>query len=208
MIGRLVVFFIVLLCIEWYAFQAIKTVIKVKGFVMAYQWISLLILLVLLFLFSKFDRSTGQTKETLFTMGFLLLVYVPKILVTFILLGEDVYRLIQGSITFFVDNNNDSFLPSRRAFVSKIGLGLAAVPFLSLLYGMTIGKYNYKVIKQRLFFPDLPVAFDGMTITQINKPTGKLTLAISIWPTAWNTPGKYWPKAMPTTMHKKTQTVR
>jgi predicted MPP superfamily phosphohydrolase len=39
---------------------------------------------------------------------------------------------------------------------------------MSLIYGITIGKYNYKVIKQRIFFPDLPDAFDGFTITQIS----------------------------------------
>jgi predicted MPP superfamily phosphohydrolase len=38
---------------------------------------------------------------------------------------------------------------------------------MSLIYGITIG-YNYKVIKQRIFFPDLPDAFDGFTITQIS----------------------------------------
>jgi hypothetical protein len=41
---------------------------------------------------------------------------------------------------------------SRRKFVSQVGLGLAAIPFMSLIYGITIGKYNYKVIKQRIFF--------------------------------------------------------
>ena len=49
-----------------------------------------------------------------------------------------------------------------------IGLGLAAVPFLSLIYGVTVGRYNYKVIRQQIFFPDLPDAFDGFTITQIS----------------------------------------
>ena len=81
MFGRLVVFFIVLLCVEWYAFQAVKTVVKVKSVVTAYQWISLLIVLLLLYAFSRFDRSTGQTKYTLYTMGLFLLVYVPKILI-------------------------------------------------------------------------------------------------------------------------------
>ncbi|MFM2265163.1 MAG: hypothetical protein RLZ77_583, partial [Bacteroidota bacterium] len=168
MLGRLVVFFIVLFCIEWYAFQAVKTVVKVKSFVLAYQWISFVILLLLLYAFSRFDRSTGQTKYTLYTMGLFLLVYVPKIVVSLLLLGEDIYRVLHGSITYFVENDNDSFLPNRRVFLSKIGLGIAAIPFLSLLYGMTFGKYNYKVIKQRIFFPDLPDAFDGMTITQIS----------------------------------------
>jgi predicted MPP superfamily phosphohydrolase len=39
---------------------------------------------------------------------------------------------------------------------------------MSLIYGMTKGKYNYKVIHQTLFFPDLPDAFDGFKITQIS----------------------------------------
>jgi predicted MPP superfamily phosphohydrolase len=38
---------------------------------------------------------------------------------------------------------------------------------MSLIYGITIGKYNYKV-KNSVSFPDLPDAFDGFTITQIS----------------------------------------
>ena len=31
-----------------------------------------------------------------------------------------------------------------------------------------IGKYNFKVFKQTIYFPDLPDAFDGFKITQIS----------------------------------------
>lgn len=48
----------------------------------------------------------------------------------------------------------------------------------------------------------------GVIITQINRPTGKLTCAISMRPMAWKTVGKYCPSAMPATMHRKTHTVR
>jgi predicted MPP superfamily phosphohydrolase len=86
-----------------------------------------------------------------------------------VLFSEDIFRIGAGSLNHFVKYNDSvDFLSSRRKFVSQIGLGLAAIPFLSLLYGETIGKYNYKVIKQRIFFPDLPDAFDGFTITQIS----------------------------------------
>jgi predicted MPP superfamily phosphohydrolase len=57
-------------------------------------------------------------------------------------------------------------LASRRKFVSQVGLGLWR--FHLCLYGITIGKYNYKVINSVSFFPDLPDAFDGFTITQIS----------------------------------------
>ncbi len=106
---------------------------------------------------------------TMLTLGFLLLVLIPKLLVTFFMALEDVLRLLIGAKNYFANYDKEaSFLPERRQFVSQVALGIAAVPFLSLIYGMTIGKYNFKVIKQTLFFPDLPDAFDGFKITQIS----------------------------------------
>ena len=48
----------------------------------------------------------------------------------------------------------------------------------------------------------------GMIITQISSPTGRLTWATSMRPMAWKGPGNHCPRAMPTTMQRKTQTVR
>src|SRR5579883_3125738 len=48
----------------------------------------------------------------------------------------------------------------------------------------------------------------GTIITQMSRPTGRLTWAISMRPTAWNTPGADWPSAMPATMHAATHTLR
>ena len=166
---RLLFFCLFLLVIEIYAYQAIKTLIKVKWMLLGYSVISLLLLVFIVYSFTQFDRSVGQTQQTMFTMGLLLVVYLPKIVMTVILLGEDVFRLAAGSINYFIDNSSSTnFLPSRRKFVSQIGMGLAAIPFLSLIYGIFEGRYNYKVIKQAIHFPDLPDAFNGFTITQIS----------------------------------------
>lgn len=56
----------------------------------------------------------------------------------------------------------------RRKVVRQLGIGLAAAPFFSFLYGMTRGRYNFTVRKVALRFPDLPKAFDGLTIAQIS----------------------------------------
>lgn len=169
MIFRLVFISLILFILELYTYQFLKTLIKSKPAVLAMQGLSVLILIYIVYSLTQFDRSVGQTQQTMFTMGLLLVVYVPKLLITIVLLGEDVYRLFVGTIHFFGNYDKDAaFFDSRRKFISQIGLGLAAVPFLSLIYGITIGKYNYKVIKQRIFFPDLPDAFDGFTITQIS----------------------------------------
>ena len=165
---RLIILFVIIALVELYAFQVIKTVTKSKWILIAYVVISVAAIVFITYEIMKFDRSVGQTKTTLITLGLLLLVLLPKIVLTFVMLLEDVMRILMGTITHFMGHNSDSFLPDRRKFVSQVALGLAAVPFLSLIYGMTIGKYNYKVIRQTLFFPDLPEAFDGFKITQIS----------------------------------------
>lgn len=167
--SRWIFFFLFVAVVEVYAFQALKTITKTRWILVAYQVISLLAVLYIVFQFTQFDRRVGQNSKTLITFGLLLLLFIPKLILTSIMLLEDVFRIFSGTFTFFfVDNQKESFLPDRRRFVSQVALVIAAIPFSSLLYGMTKGKYNFRVIRQTLFFPDLPEAFDGFTITQIS----------------------------------------
>ncbi|MSP84573.1 MAG: metallophosphoesterase [Flavobacteriaceae bacterium] len=166
---RILFLFLILLITDIYAYQALRTLLKLKWMLVSYQIISFFLLIFIVYSFMQFDRSVGQSKQTMFTMGLFLLVYIPKIVIALVLMGEDIFRIVFGTVNYFLNYNNEiDFFASRRKFVSQIGLGLAAVPFLSLIYAVTKGKYNYKVIKQQIFFPDLPDAFDGFTITQIS----------------------------------------
>ena len=47
----------------------------------------------------------------------------------------------------------------------------------------------------------------GMIITQMSRPTGTLTRATSIRPSAWNGAGTSWPSAIPATMQRNTHSV-
>ena len=166
---RWLILFIIIAIIELYAFQAIKTFTKTKWILVVYIIISFAAVAFIAYQFTKFDRKIGQTPMTMITLGLLLLVLVPKLILTFVMALEDILRLLIGTRNYFANYDKEaSFLPERRRFVSQVALGIAAIPFLSLLYGMTIGKYNFKVLKQTLFFPDLPDEFDGFKITQIS----------------------------------------
>lgn len=165
---RWIVFLVFVIILEIYAFQAFKTLIKSKWFFIFYYVTSAIALAYIIYQLYHFDRSVGQTPKTMMTMGLLLMLYVPKLLLTIILFGEDIIRFFSGLFSLVIKSGPESFLPERRRFVSQIALGVAAIPFASFLYGITIGKYNFKVIKQTLFFPDLPDAFDGTTITHIS----------------------------------------
>ena len=166
---RWIIAIAVLLLIEVYAFQAFKTLFRSRWVAIGYEIISICIIIFIVYQFTQFDRSVGQNKQSLFTAGLLLVTLIPKVFLAIILLGEDLVRLPITIVHYF--SNPKSFsghIPERRKFVSMIAMGLAAVPFLSLLYGIFVGKYDFRVIKQTVFFDDLPDAFDGMTITQIS----------------------------------------
>ncbi|NBL63770.1 metallophosphoesterase [Flavobacterium sp. NST-5] len=165
---RWILFISVLLVIEIYAFQAFKTAIKHKWIVFSYQMLSIAVIIYVIYSLSQFDRAVGQNRQSLITFGLILLTLLPKIIIMVILFGEDIWRIIYGIYGKFSDKNNGDFLPERRKFVSQTALGIAAIPFLSLIYGMTIGKYNFKVRKQTIQFPDLPDSFDGFKILQIS----------------------------------------
>jgi uncharacterized protein len=169
MVFRFLLLIGLLLFVEIYSYQAFRTVIKTKWVLQLYILISALAVAYITYYLFQFDRKVGQTHQSLITLGLLLIVLLPKLVITTVMIGEDIYRILSGTISYFIENDNKTdFLASRRKFVSQIGLGLAAIPFLSLIYGITVGKYNFKVIRQNIFFPDLPEAFDGFTITHIS----------------------------------------
>src|SRR5690606_35223999 len=152
---------------EIYAFQAVRTLLPSRIGRRIYIVVMVALYLFISYQFNQFDRRVGQTQTTMLVSGLLLLSLVPKILLALFMVFEDVSRLLGGAYGFASSSSAGLELPSRRKFISQIAMGVAAVPFLSLIYGMTKGKYNFRVISQQVFFPDLPDAFDGFKILQI-----------------------------------------
>ncbi len=166
---RWVLFIAFYLLIDFYAFQAFKTTFKNKWLHGLYWLLTILVLSNFVYQLVSFNRSVGLTTTVNNAIGFFLSLFVPKLLIVIFLFGEDIIRVPQAMYRWATEGGGSgSYLPSRRKFVSQIALGLAAVPFASLLYGMFQGKYNYKVLKYALEFDDLPDAFDGFQITQIS----------------------------------------
>ncbi|WP_299062188.1 metallophosphoesterase [uncultured Polaribacter sp.] len=167
MIIRLVILFAIIILLEFYAFQAIKTISKNKIIRFAWLFISLAVYANFLYVALTYDRGQGQTPQFQMAMGLLLTVLIPKIIVLLFMFGEDIYRWFLKLISA-ISSEDSKPLASRRKFISQLALGLAAIPFASFIYGIIQGKYNYKVLKYQLSFKDLPDAFNGFTITQIS----------------------------------------
>ena len=157
----------IIFVLEYYAFQAVKTVTKNRVIRWVWLGVGLLVYLNLLYVIFATPSNSGQTKQFQMATGMVITILIPKVFILIILFGEDIVRLVQKIISWLGTNPTQS-ISGRRKFISQMALGLAAIPFASFLYGIIQGRYNYKVLKYQLSFKDLPDAFDGFTITQIS----------------------------------------
>src|SRR5690606_8860997 len=151
-----------------YAFQAVKPLTISPWLHGLYVFISLAVLSGLIYELSFFGSSKMMQPPKMYFFGIFLAVFIPKLIVIVSMFGEDIARFFVGIFMKVAGSEETNFMASRRKFVSTIALGLAAIPFASLIYGMVQGKYNYKVLKYALEFDDLPDVFDGFTLTHIS----------------------------------------
>lgn len=169
---RLLIVAVVFLIIDIYAFQAVKTLFKSQWALWIYIMISVGVYGYFAYVFLNYDRSVGPNFKTLRAIGLFLLMFVPKVVLLLVMFGEDIVRLFVGGYNYLANNflsgTSENYFPGRRLFLSKLALGLATIPFASLLYGIFKGKYNFKVLKYTLHYDDLPEAFDGFKLTQIS----------------------------------------
>ena len=105
-------------------------------------------------------------------IGYFFSFLIFKLLLIVFFLFEDVFRIFELLIKFIrnVINSKKETInrPGRRGFIRSTGLLIAGIPFASMLYGITKGKYNFKVNKVKLAFDNLPKAFEGFKIVQIS----------------------------------------
>jgi hypothetical protein len=57
---------------------------------------------------------------------------------------------------------------SRRDFIRKTGVIVAAFPFLGVLHGVGWGRFRFTVHHSEIKFPNLPAAFHGLRIVQLS----------------------------------------
>ena len=164
---RWIFFVVIYIILDIYAYQAFKTVTRHSWIYFIYLALSLGVLAYLLYQFNVPDKQ-GLTGARSYAIGFFLVFFVPKLILFVLLFGEDLVRVVVSGFQKLFSSNEAYALPGRRKFLSQIALGIAAIPFASLLYGMYQGRYNYKVLRYVLHFDDLPEAFDGYKITQIS----------------------------------------
>ena len=137
-----------------YFYQAVKLFVDSSAYLWVYWLIDLLLMSGIVAVVFVRRGSRGQQTLIAWLMGLMLLAFIPRLFSLPFLLIEDLTRLFRG-------------FPPRALWVSELTLGTAAVLFLIVLFGITRGRHFYRVRRETIYFPDLPEAFDGFSITQI-----------------------------------------
>lgn len=179
---RLPLLFVILIpltLIEVYTYSGIASFIaQLQSPAIYWNIYYLLAILTLLsagvFAFNIDDRTPGKVKNPITNVlsGMTMTLVLTKLSFISVMLAEDVYRIgllgFDFALSMAGDVDSMSEFESRNVHVAQLGLTLSAIPFLSFMHGITVGKYKFKVKRVKLHFSDLPGSFNGYKIVQFS----------------------------------------
>ena len=173
----LAIFIVIMLLLDTYIFQAIKTVSqaappKTRTIVYIVYWSLSGLAIISLLLFVYTDHNFLGKKIRTYLFATMIGLFLAKTIAIVFFLIDDIRRLLQwvAGKLFFSNTEVDGMSGdgiSRSVFLSWLGLAAGGTLFGSLLYGFS-NKYNYQVKKIKLAFDNLPASFKGFKIVHIS----------------------------------------
>jgi len=166
-----------MILIDFYVFQIVKTLShsaepKTRTIIFTSYWIISIAALVILFILPllNLDNYSKGVRSTVFAI--IIGLFLAKLVASIFFLVDDIRRAIQWMVgkVFFKNTEGEQIEEgriSRSIFLSWMGIAVGGGLFSSLVYGFS-NKYNYKVKKIALKFPNLPSSFKGLKIVQIS----------------------------------------
>ncbi|WP_343533605.1 metallophosphoesterase [Pedobacter sp.] len=169
--------FIVIL-FDIYCYNAILAVFKnwkqsTKQFFKKAWWVVNISLIV--GVFCAIYLNLFLTVRAIILVAFFLLSASKAIILPFLLI-DDLRRLVIKFTRLLKRKKNAEAAKetivgepiSRSSFLVKAGLIAGAIPLSSLSWGIISGAYDYQIRRVKLKLPNLPSAFDGITMAQVS----------------------------------------
>ncbi|NIK73961.1 hypothetical protein FHS56_001474 [Thermonema lapsum] len=167
----LLVLAVIFLLLDWYVFQAVRTVWHdsppaTRQRIYALYW-SITVLSLMSVASYVFLGSQWATWKTL-SMGGTFIVFLSKLLVGIALVIEDLSRLLRWGTQVVVSAGANTEGISRSEFLSQAALVTAALPLTAMSFGILSGAHDYRVRRRQIYLPNLPKKFDGIRLLQIS----------------------------------------
>lgn len=184
---------LLILAFDYYFVKAALSVFKTwtvkakRRFTRIYHMISILLIIGL---FAGFYLNLYLSLRSVILVAFFMTTACKIVMLPFLLVDDlrrgliFLFRKLQQKPGTGIEKNHEvkiespteastSIIPaaepiSRSSFLVKAGIVAAAVPLTSLSWGIATGAYDYQVRRKTLILPNLPAAFDGITMGQIS----------------------------------------
>ena len=164
MIISLIIFFFLIVFIEFYFYLGIEKALNKKSrLIYIYTFLSLYLFFII-YSFSFEISSSSRVFSYYLTIIFLFLV--AKTISLPIILIEDVFRLLNFLKSKI--NTKSRVNLKRRALISKLSLIFSSLTLPIGFDGIFFGKYRYRVINHVIYFKNLPEKFDGYKLIQLS----------------------------------------
>ena len=171
------IIFLVIVAIELYFIQALKTVSidyspNKRKYILLVAYI-LAGCSILLFGVAGFYPPPEWNNTMRFISAIFLIIILCKLIGNVFLLVDDIIRFIKWiAFKFKTETKHTTGSTenqiSRIKFFSYLALTFSVIPAFSFIYGMIRGAYKYRVHEVKVTSPNLPEAFDGFKIVQLS----------------------------------------
>ncbi len=171
------IFTIVMLLLDTYIFQAVKTVVqesspRTKAIVYTIYWSVTVLAIIGFFLFVFTEQQVLGKKFRTYLFATIIGLFLAKMVMLIFLVADDLRRGIQwlAGKTFFEKTEGENLSGggiSRSVFLSWVSIAAGSTLFGSLLYGFS-NKYRYHLNKVKLTFEELPASFKNLKLIHIS----------------------------------------
>jgi hypothetical protein len=175
----MLIFTAIIFIIDFYSYKGIKKIkIKLekgaKKFLKFTFWsipVVIILALISMFLFrTSVDPEFGMIYFN-YLSGTFLLFYIPKVIFILFNIIDDLYHFLKyivHKLKHIKSEKSDVEKITRSTFLTRAGIIIAGIPFLSIIYGIGWGRFDFIVRKSNLTSSILPDKFDGFKIAQIS----------------------------------------
>ncbi len=177
----MIVIVIIILVIDLLSYKGLRLLLKPKSkrvrmIVYIIHWMVPVILFLGVILLRIDDQVQGSEKvyRNFILGGFFLTFYFPKLIFASVHVLDDLMKGLLRIYNYIVQKPTEKRKEikgkpiSRMRFITTAGLVLASFNFISLLYGMVSGRFNFKIYRLAMNLKGLPKEFNGYKIVQIS----------------------------------------
>jgi hypothetical protein len=174
------IFFVipVLILLDLYVYKGIRKVLRchkphLKSALFWFWWIisAGMIAGLLAFVF-KYETGSGTeefTQQMMKYNGIFILQFAVKFVFAIFEFIRDITALVKKLLPKKKPSSSRGPIsPSRREFIRKAGVIASVIPFIGIIHGIGWGRFNFTVHSKKLYFPNLPKAFEGLRVVQLS----------------------------------------